>query len=265
MGEDNESKSVSDTVAEFYDRYGWVDQGQGILGDHQSFRRFPPPYSDYSPKCMERTVALFSNKEGSLLIVGGGNMPDSHCRIAARFQQVTCLDISTVALDLAKQKLGNMASFRHESILETSLPSHSFDAVLCAHVVYHIDKDLQENAVRQMIRLAKSGGRIIIIYANPWSIFMLPGAILREIHRIVKRPRPLYYYAYPLSWWKRFTTDCHLTLAPWEVIGGRQATALLRTKLLATEFFKCAAWFEKKAPRIAVKLWQYPIVILDKK
>jgi ubiquinone/menaquinone biosynthesis C-methylase UbiE len=264
-------RSVSDNVARFYDRYGWVDQGGGESGEDRQFRRFPPAHAGYTAQSAKRTIALFRNCRGSLLIVGCGDMPDSHVQIAAGFDHVTCMDISAVALAIAERRLGPGASYLLESIVDTTLPDEQFDAVFCAHTVYHIDKAAQAKAIAQLMRVIKPGGRAVIVYANPRSPATIPGEILRWTkrkmgmgHNPLGARSLLYYHAHPLRWWRRFATEYQVTFLPWEVIGSRPAMALLRSERLAAGFFKSAVWFETKMPQASVLLWQYPIVILDK-
>ena len=272
-GKSDVGRSVTESVAHFYDHYGWVDQGVAELGEDQLFRRFRPGYAKYTARSADRTLALLTEQCGSLLIVGCGDLPENHVRIAAGFHRVTCMDISVAALGIAEHKLGTSASYRRESIVETTLPDGLFDAVFCAHVIYHIDKDEQEAAVRQLVRVTRPGGRVVIIYANPRSPFTIPGEVMREVKRRVGARRDgnvsgtpaLYYHVHPLGWWRRFTADCNVAFIPWEVIGSRPARALLWGDRMAAAFFNAAAWFETRAPHAAVRLWQFPIVVLDKK
>jgi SAM-dependent methyltransferase len=272
-GKSDVGEPVSESVAHFYDHYGWVDQGAGGSGEDQLFRRFWPAYADYTARSADRTLALLAEGYGSLLIAGCGDMPENHVRIAAGFHRVTCMDISAVALGIAERKLGTAASYRRESIVETELPDSLFDAAFCAHVIYHIDEDEQEAAVRQLVRVTRPGGRVVIVYANPRSPFMIPGAVMREVKRKVgarrggnvSGPPTLYYHAHPLRWWRRFTVECDVAFIPWEVIGSRPARALLCGDRMAAAFFNAAAWFETKAPHAAVRLSQFHIVVLDKK
>jgi ubiquinone/menaquinone biosynthesis C-methylase UbiE len=55
-------------------------------------------------------------------------------------------------------------------------PEDHFDAAYCAHVIYHIDSDHQDKAIRELIRVTKPGGRIVVIYSNQDS---LPSRIAR--------------------------------------------------------------------------------------
>jgi SAM-dependent methyltransferase len=252
------SVSESEWRDPWYDRFGHV----GLA------------HAEYAARSADRSVALLAERCGSLLIAGCGCMPESHVRLAAGFDRVTCMDISAAALNNAEHELGTAASYRRESIVNTALPDSLFEAVFCAHVIYHIDKDEQETAIRQLVRVTRPGGRVVIVYYNPRSPLSVPGKVMRELKQRVNARRTLrggnvsaqiYFYAHPLGWWQRFTVECKVALMPVGVIGSRPARALLWGDRMAAAFFNAAIWFETKAPHAAVRLWQYPIVVLDKK
>jgi len=138
-------------VRDFYDHYGWVVRG-GVSGEHALFREFSQPYYSYHDGVAARTMDSFADLDGQLLLAGGGDLPEIHLTVARKFSHTTCLDISKVAIDIARNKLENKGEFIVGSILEIPKPDASFDAVYCAHVIYHIDKDQQEKAVRELIR-----------------------------------------------------------------------------------------------------------------
>jgi ubiquinone/menaquinone biosynthesis C-methylase UbiE len=154
-------------------------------------------------------------------------LPDSHVAIARRFASTTCLDISAKGLELAKAKLGGNGEYVLGSILDVPAPDGRFDAVFCAHVIYHIDLELQETAVRELIRVTRPGGRVVVIYANPDS---LPGRLVELKGRTpmvwrlkrkelpgkpqVRERPPLYFFAHPLGWWQRFADGCAVELIP---------------------------------------------------
>ena len=98
---------VEKIVRDFYDNYGWV-RTSGQSGEDLLFRQYSPPYYEYHRGTTERTVSCFSGLNGKLLIPGGGDLPEYHITIAEQFAEVCCLDISQRALDVAKDKLGQV-------------------------------------------------------------------------------------------------------------------------------------------------------------
>jgi SAM-dependent methyltransferase len=265
--------TVGEAVKKFYDEFGWVKRNGEASGEDRLFRAFPAGYDSYASGSAERTRFLFEGRTGRLLIVGGGDLPDSHLDIARQFSSVTCMDISERAIEISRQKLGSRAEYVLGSIVDTAHDGGQYDAVLCAHVVYHIDAREQERAVRQMVRLARPGGRVVVIYSNPQSPFLIPGRVGRAVKRALGKGRflsptgtpHLYYHAHPLRWWQRFKGDCSLSFVPWEVAGSRPTLTLLRSDRAARAFYRLARWAETRFPALAVRLWQYPTVILDKR
>ncbi|NIA69570.1 methyltransferase domain-containing protein [Pelagibius litoralis] len=265
--------AVEDNVRDFYDNFGWVEKS-GVLGEDISFRMFRPAYGPYHAEVERRTEAVLGALRGKLLIAGCGDLPDSHVRIAQGFDEVSCLDISRRALDIARGKLGHGGRFTEASILNAPLADDSFDAVFCAHVIYHIDIDKQERAVDELIRMTRPGGRVVVIYSNPHSPLRYLAAGSARIGRLLGRTgsdlgggrRPeLYFARQPLTWWRRFEDRCSLSFQPWDAIGSYEESRLIPSDRLAAGFYAAAGWIERSAPGLAVRLWQYPLVLLDKR
>ena len=42
-----------------------------------------------------------------------------------------------------------------------------FDCTVSVHTIYHIDKDIQESAVRKLLAVTKRRAPVIIVYSNP--------------------------------------------------------------------------------------------------
>ena len=149
-----------DLVKKFYDAHGWKG------GEDALFRQFRPAYQPYHAKTEARTLECFKGRSGALLIAGGGDLPQSHLDIANKFSNVTCVDISQIALDIAEQRLPS-AQKLPGSIC--ALPEHysdQFDCAFASHIIYHIEANQQSKAVRELIRACKPGGRIVILYSN---------------------------------------------------------------------------------------------------
>jgi SAM-dependent methyltransferase len=257
------AKSVERSVRRFYDEQGWRGS------EDRLFRQYGQAYQQYHAATDARTIDCFSGRSGSLLIAGGGDMPESHVDIATKFERVAYIDISEAALHIAQRKMPKLEGTLG-SICAVPFDASTFDAVFCAHVIYHIDATEQEQAVRELIRICKPGGRVVILYKNPQSpIRYAAGAI----HRLRKLAAPkdaieeadgLYFSAHPLTWWNRFNDVCAVSVRPWDIIGSFEERTLLPANWFASTLYGIARLMEVKTPRLAVKLWQYPIVVLDK-
>lgn len=268
---------VENSVRTFYEDFGWED-ADGVKGEDISFRMFRPAYYPYHEAVEARTISAMQPFAGNLLIVGCGDMPESHVEIATRFDKTTCIDISQKALDIAAARLPK-ASTVNGSILASDIEDNSFDTVFCAHVLYHIDAQQQEKAVREMLRVVKPGGKVVVIYSNPQSPLRYMCSVAKRINGMAAKvmgrtkehrhssgqERPaLYFLAHPLKWWQQFGDGSNVSMIPWDVIGSFEERQLLPSDWLARAFYATAGWVERRFPKIAVRLWQYPQIVLYK-
>ncbi len=269
-------------VQYFYDTYGWVNS-EGISGEDMLFRRFSPPYYSYHAGVDARTTDCFSNLNGKLLLAGGGDLPESHISIANKFSETTCLDISKVAIEIARNKLEGQGEFIVGSILNIPTPSNYFDACFSAHVIYHIEKNHQAGAIRELIRVIKPGGRIVVIYRNPdalpYRLFRLNKRL--RLDKVLRRkksddlqraqssnaesPPPLYYFAHPLKWWTQFRDESDVEIKPWDVMSNEEEEVIFLNDSIASLGYQLCSWLESEHPNQIASWWSYPLIVLTKK
>jgi ubiquinone/menaquinone biosynthesis C-methylase UbiE len=90
--------------------------------------------------------------------------------LAHKGARCALLDISPVALDTACEaftRAGLPTPERYaEDALHSSVPSDSFDAVWNGGVIEHFSDEGKEMLIREMVRMCKPGGRVIILVPN---------------------------------------------------------------------------------------------------
>ena len=258
-------RDVESQVRKFYDAEGWVTGKDNKTQEDRYFRDFSKSRGTYNERINRRTASHFDGLNGILLIAGSGDLPESHMLAAEKFEKVICVDISWRALEINKRKLGPKGEYQEISILDIPLRDQSVDAVLCAHVLYHIDRKNQEKAVRELIRVTKPQGRIVILYLNPNAPLNLIQRFLKFfwINKILGKAK-LYIYSYSLSWWLQFGDLCTVRILPHDVMSTNQMRVLMPGNALGKRFFNWAAQFEDRNPKLAIRLWSYPTIVLEK-
>ena len=79
--------------------------------------------------------------------------------------QWTGVDLSPVACELARTR--TTAEIREASITALPFPDASFDAVVSADVIYHVDDDAA--ALKEFARVLRPGGCVVLnVPAHPW-------------------------------------------------------------------------------------------------
>ena len=178
------------------------------------------------------------------------------------------MDISKAALDISEKKLPKTQKFVGSICDLHEETSSQFDGIFAAHVIYHIDAQMQEKALREMVRLVKPGGRIVILYSNPKSPIKFAAGALHRLRKMFTPKRAVksgfYFSPHPLGV-VATVTDCNVSMLPWDVIGSYEERTLIWSDLMASAFYPAAELVERATPGLAVKFWQYPIVILDKR
>jgi len=85
----------------------------------------------------------------------------------ASYSYHVCLDFALDGLIECKQLLGDRAICICGSLLNMPIKSMICDGIVVSHCLYHIDKDLQLNAVSELSRVLSYKGTVLIFYGNP--------------------------------------------------------------------------------------------------
>ena len=124
---------------------------------------------------LETSLALIERAAGgrmtSIIDVGGGASSLVDDLIARGYADVTVLDISQAALDVAKQRLGEAGKFvywLHADVTRGDLPAQSFDVWHDRAVFHFLTQPGQRIAyVQNVARAVKPGGHVIVSTFGP--------------------------------------------------------------------------------------------------
>jgi ubiquinone/menaquinone biosynthesis C-methylase UbiE len=124
----------------------------------------------------EKVLRFFDQPGGKVLDVGCGPAVMAQ-EIAARGCEFWGVDPAEKMLDICRRRVGGRSDMHFELGYATQLafPDQFFDAVLCMGVIDAVED--RSKAVREMLRVLKPGGTLIITFTN---------------------------VASPYSWWKRY-------------------------------------------------------------
>lgn len=254
------------TKTGFYDGAGWEADKAGNMLDAVLWEDLRPVAADYVSACRRRINRHLPAAGKYLLDAGSGPLQyPEYLEYSAGFEKRYCVDVSGKALAVAKSKLKEKGEVLCGSMTDLPFPDNFFDATISMHAVYHIEKELQEKAVRQLVRVTREGARVIIVYANPDRFVGKVWRLVRPLFRDPLKKHLLYYFAHELRWWRRFSDECDVELFPWRSIIAEESKRLFPDNFAGRLMFRFVLWLENSFPRAAVSLGAYPLIILTKK
>lgn len=134
----------------------------------------PDAVSWYAPH-LETSLNLIhqaaSNKKAAIIDIGGGEATLVDDLLAEGYKNISVLDISQKAIDVARNRIGEAANsvqwFRAD-IMQATLPQQYFD-VWHDRAVFHFltEENQREQYVEQVMRSVKHGGYVIVSTFGP--------------------------------------------------------------------------------------------------
>ncbi|MEY2484895.1 MAG: dolichol-phosphate mannosyltransferase [Verrucomicrobiota bacterium] len=170
------------------DPQGW--DSYWTRGQEKSRRVYAFLASAYRRLAIRRNLNYFAHKHFSpgarLLHAGcGSGQVDSDL---SREMRITAVDISLPALERYRRNNPGAEAIRHGDILNlTNVPGGTFDGAYNLGVVEHFTQDQIVQILREMGRMVKPGGKVVIFWPHrrATSVF-----VLKIIHRLLDSVRP---------------------------------------------------------------------------
>jgi SAM-dependent methyltransferase len=134
----------------------------------------PDAVSWYAPH-LETALKLIQqaadNKSASIIDIGGGESTLVDDLITEGYQDISILDISQKAIDVAKERIGNppnKVDWYCADITQATLPQNYFDVWHDRAVFHFLTEESQRvKYVEQVIRSVKHGGHVIMSTFGP--------------------------------------------------------------------------------------------------
>ena len=258
-------------VSEFYRNYGWNDRA-GITKDALLFEDLRDCAKSYVSKCRQRLLRYIPESGTDILDMASGPIQyPEYLQYSANFKTRHCVDLSSTALESASRLIGDHGKFYQGSFFDLFFADNSFDCSISLHTIYHMDKSMQATAIRKLIRATKPRCNVIVVYANPYSLFslliLIPKLIRRRAKKLLHEDQTqvsLYFYAYPLSWWKQFSDEADVSLYPWRSMAATLQKTVIPDNNLGKRMLSYIYRLEDKFPRLFLHIAQYPTVVLTK-
>lgn len=207
----------SSAVRRFYDEVGWTTRGDRSIDLHLfGTKEDGPIRQQLSALHGSRINSVISScaERVNLLECGcGGNPAWGILPLCAHY---TGVDFSESGLQRAEMLLRDAPiphDLKQSDIRQLPFSDGQFDAVYCAHVLYHIPERAEQlAALQEMLRVLKPGGTLVLITANPRPVLFplrfakrlcagIPG--VTRLFKALKQLGPIPYNPPSLGWLRR--------------------------------------------------------------
>jgi ubiquinone/menaquinone biosynthesis C-methylase UbiE len=269
MNENAESR-----ISKFYNTEGWIEVN-GNTEDANRFEDLRNNSIEYVSKCRLRLLKHIPKSGNNFLDMASGPIQyKEYLKYSEGYDKRHCVDLSSDALNIAKNKIGGHGVFHHGSFFDIKFENNYFDCSISVHTIYHMDKDMQSIAVQKLIDITKKNCPIIIIYSNPKSIVnkfsnSLIVRLFRKLKRQITDTKPsktiLYFYAHDLSWWNQFKDYADVKIYPWRSFDSDYQKRLFPNNIIGKTMFKILYLLEDSFPKFFARYLQYPMIVLIKK
>ncbi|HXC01375.1 MAG TPA: class I SAM-dependent methyltransferase [Opitutaceae bacterium] len=270
-------------VQSFYDDFGWLKAETGLFNDTAQFTDTRPCAQAYQRYCNARIGRELSGGK-YLLDVASGSIPHAEYLEFSRHYDVRiCVDFSIRALREARAKLGDAGLYLLGDITRLPLASGVVDDVISLHTVYHVPRAEQTAAIDELVRVAKPGGRAVIVYVWASSVAMNASFALRRALGRIKhalRPKggavspgpssssatpPLYFSPQNHDWFAQEIAGKHgAMLKVWSAVSMLFQAHFFSDHGLGRLTLALVKKIEDCFPWLAGRYGQYPMFVIDK-
>ena len=281
-------KDIKQEVRQFYDRVGWSKKADGVY-QNTRYEDLRPVSSEYIHRCHLRVNRHL--KKGGRFLLDAGSGPiqyPEYLTYSETYQKRVCLDISMVALQEARQRIGDHGLFVVADVANLPFKSGVFDGVVSLHTLHHLPLQDQSRAYGDLYRVLAPGSSMVIV--NGWTDSPLmrrtagmvnlaervKGRLVRRSQqqdivlekKVEKKPvEPTGTFIQKQNAdWLRSELDGKMKyeIRVWRSVNMRFLRALIHTRLAGRAWLRLLFWLEERYPNYFGEKGQYPLVVVYK-
>ena len=266
-------------VKDFYDEKGWFPNEQGDYEDAVIFEDLRDVSKEYIKRCHDR-VNRFLNPSGTYMLdaaSGALQFPD-YLQYSANYKYRICVDFSFQALSEAKRKLGDKGVCVLCDMTNMPFKDGVIDGFVSLNTIYHIPKDEQLTAMKELYRVLAPKGKGVIVYEwfkhSPWmnfwllpsrGIMFISNRVKRALSKLTKNPpgKLLYFHAHPYEYFKK-NLPFSFQLKVWRTVNVPFMKIYIHKGLFGKRILDWLYRQEEKKPEKYGLKGEYPILLFEK-
>lgn len=279
-------KDIKQEVRQFYDRVGWQKVADGVY-QNARYEDLRPVSAEYIHRCHLRVNRHL--KPGGRLLLDAGSGPiqyPEYLTYSATYQKRVCLDISIVALQEARKRIGEHGLFVVADVANLPFKANAFDGVVSLHTLHHLPLEDQARAYADLYRVLAPSKTMVVVNGwtdsplmrrTTWLVKLaerIKGRLERSRREIVLEKKLDEKPAEPTGTfikkqnaaWLRSQLDgkVRYRIWVWRSVNMRFLRALMHYRLGGRAWLRLLFWLEDRFPRFFGEKGQYPLIVIEK-
>ncbi len=164
--------TIKQEVREFYDQVGWQEVSQGIY-QNAHYEDLRPVAREYIHRCHLRLARHLKPAGRFLLDAGSGPIQyPEYLAYSQGYQRRACADISIVALQEARKRIGAHGLFVVADVADLPFKTGAFDGAVSLHTIHHLPLEEQLQAYQELYRTLSPHSQAAVVNGWPSSRLM---------------------------------------------------------------------------------------------
>ena len=178
--------SVKKEIGQFYDQIGWQLEGDGVY-QNARYEDLRPVSAEYIHRCHMRVKRHIAPSGDFLLDAGSGPVQyDEYLTYSQDYRYRVCMDLSVVALQEARKRLGEKGIYINADIANLPFKDDTFDGIVSLHTIHHVPIEEKVGVYKGLQRVLKPGRCMVTV--DGWAEVPL-GKIMDFLMRVANRLR----------------------------------------------------------------------------
>jgi SAM-dependent methyltransferase len=285
-----ENVEIKQQVREFYDQVGWQTVSEGVY-QNARYEDLRPVAREYVHRCHLRVGRYLKPSGRYLLDAGSGPVqyPD-YVTYSQGFSYRVCADISIVALQEARKRLGERGLYVVADVANLPFKDGAFESIVSLHTLHHLPPQDHARAYGELYRSLAPGCPAVIV--NGWTVSPLMsrlGWLVRGMERptglarrlagksseekpaapqspVQKKPTGTFIQKYDPTWLAaNLGSKMSYEVRCWRSVSVRFLRAVIHPALAGRLWLRLLYTLEERFPHWMGRNGQYPMIIVRKK
>ena len=273
---------IKQQVQDFYNRVGWQQVSEGTY-QNATYEDLRPIAHEYIHRCHLRVSRHLAPAGKLLLDAGCGPIQyPEYLEYSRGYRRRVCLDISIVALQEARQRIGEHGLFVVGDIANLPFKADAFDGLVSLHTIHHLPASEHQRAYLELQRVLVTGKTGVIV--NGWDLpplTVLQNFLIRVVNSLQRKQsshdssnkdasnsekvRGTYVRKHTPVWLKKEVgTHIPLEIWCWRSLNVHFMRTFIHARLGGRIWLRLLDWLEERLPHFFGKNGQYPLIVIHK-